>query len=189
MREFAAATTSTGPTDHIALDCEGKDEIFARLDACRIKYAEVKDLLPGITQVFPSDPHGVPLELYLGVRLPPTSDGDRLSIPIPAPALRKEPGNPHRPALFPAGGMPCRLFQRNCRMRSLILFGVLAFAGTAVSAGAQSPRYNPPRQLDLREQLQVCHRHGDTRSPECRGAIEIARQHQRERERRRARRY
>lgn len=64
LRQFAADSTSTGPIDHIALDCDGKDEIFARLDARGIKYAEVKDLLPGITQVFLHDPHGIPLELY-----------------------------------------------------------------------------------------------------------------------------
>lgn len=64
LRQFEADTTSTGPIDHIALDCDDKATILARLDQRGFKYAEVKDLLPGITQVFVKDPHGIPLELY-----------------------------------------------------------------------------------------------------------------------------
>ena len=52
----------TGAIDHVALTCEGRAEILGRLDARNIKYA-VAETTPGVTQVFLTDPHGVPLEL------------------------------------------------------------------------------------------------------------------------------
>jgi catechol 2,3-dioxygenase-like lactoylglutathione lyase family enzyme len=63
FRELPADSTSTGPIDHIALSCHGKTDILARLEARGIKFFVGDGLLPGITQVFLKDPHGVPLEL------------------------------------------------------------------------------------------------------------------------------
>jgi catechol 2,3-dioxygenase-like lactoylglutathione lyase family enzyme len=53
----------TGPIDHIALACQGKDEIIGRLQARDIKFSIAENLTPGVTQMFLKDPHGVPLEL------------------------------------------------------------------------------------------------------------------------------
>lgn len=63
LRSWEAETTSTGPIDHVALNCDGLDEIIQRLTARGVKFAKVDDLLPQITQVFLHDPNGVPLEL------------------------------------------------------------------------------------------------------------------------------
>ena len=64
LRVLEADSTSTGPIDHVALNCENKAEILGRLTARNVHYDAVKDLIPGVTQVFLKDPHGVPLELY-----------------------------------------------------------------------------------------------------------------------------
>ena len=53
----------SGPIDHIALDCQGKAEILARLRARDIGVNVVENLQPGVTQVILKDPHGLTLEL------------------------------------------------------------------------------------------------------------------------------
>jgi len=63
FRMLAADSEATGPIDHIALACQGKDEIMARLQARGVKYAITENLTPGVTQLFLKDPQGVPLEL------------------------------------------------------------------------------------------------------------------------------
>lgn len=63
FRLMEVDSNSTGPIDHVALDCDGIDDILKRLTERAVKYALVDDLLPGITQVFLQDPHGVSLEL------------------------------------------------------------------------------------------------------------------------------
>jgi catechol 2,3-dioxygenase-like lactoylglutathione lyase family enzyme len=63
LRVLEAPSTSTGPIDHVALTCEGKGEILARLEAHGVKFAVADNIVPGVTQVFLADPHGVPLEL------------------------------------------------------------------------------------------------------------------------------
>jgi catechol 2,3-dioxygenase-like lactoylglutathione lyase family enzyme len=63
FRQLEAGTDTTGPIDHIALSCEGKEEIFARLKARDIQFSVAENLTPGVTQAFLKDPHGVPLEL------------------------------------------------------------------------------------------------------------------------------
>ncbi len=63
FRMLEAGSETTGPIDHIALACQGKDEIIARLQARGIKYSIAENLTPGVTQMFLKDPHGVPLEL------------------------------------------------------------------------------------------------------------------------------
>jgi catechol 2,3-dioxygenase-like lactoylglutathione lyase family enzyme len=63
FRILEAESSSTGPIDHVALDCEEQSQILERLKALDIRFAVVEDLLPGVTQVFVKDPHGVPLEL------------------------------------------------------------------------------------------------------------------------------
>jgi catechol 2,3-dioxygenase-like lactoylglutathione lyase family enzyme len=63
LRLLEAGSTSTGPIDHVALSCTGKAEILSRLEARQIKFAVADSLIPGVTQVFLTDPHGVPLEL------------------------------------------------------------------------------------------------------------------------------
>ncbi|CAN7410638.1 VOC family protein [Phenylobacterium sp. LjRoot219] len=63
FRVLGADSTSTGPIDHVALNCEGKADILSRLEARNIKFAMAENLTPGVTQVFVTDPHGVALEL------------------------------------------------------------------------------------------------------------------------------
>ena len=63
LRTLEADSTSTGPIDHVAISCEGKAEILRRLEARGVKYAMTDNAIPGVTQVFIVDPHGVPLEL------------------------------------------------------------------------------------------------------------------------------
>lgn len=64
LRVIEAESQSTGPIDHVAFTCQGKAEILKRLTARAVHHNVVKDLIPGVTQVFLKDPHGVPLELY-----------------------------------------------------------------------------------------------------------------------------
>ena len=63
LRLMEPNSSTTGPIDHVALTCEGKAEILGRLQARDIKYAVAENVVPGVTQVFLTDPHGVPLEL------------------------------------------------------------------------------------------------------------------------------
>jgi catechol 2,3-dioxygenase-like lactoylglutathione lyase family enzyme len=63
FRKLEAGTQETGPLDHIALACQGREDILGRLTAQGIKYAVAENLIPGLTQVVLKDPHGVQLEL------------------------------------------------------------------------------------------------------------------------------
>jgi catechol 2,3-dioxygenase-like lactoylglutathione lyase family enzyme len=63
LRILEADSEANGPIDHIALACQGKDEIIGRLQARDIKFSIAENLTPGVTQMFLKDPHGVPLEL------------------------------------------------------------------------------------------------------------------------------
>ncbi len=63
FRLLPSDSASTGPIDHVALACDGKADILARLEAHDIVYSVADGLLPGVTQVFFKDPHGVPFEL------------------------------------------------------------------------------------------------------------------------------
>jgi catechol 2,3-dioxygenase-like lactoylglutathione lyase family enzyme len=63
FRVLEAGSDSTGPIDHIALKCQGKGQILERLRARGIEFAVTENLVPGLTQVFLKDPHGVALEL------------------------------------------------------------------------------------------------------------------------------
>ena len=63
FRLLEAESQSTGPIDHIALACRGKDDMLERLRARNIAFSIAENLLPGVTQVFLKDPHGVALEL------------------------------------------------------------------------------------------------------------------------------
>jgi catechol 2,3-dioxygenase-like lactoylglutathione lyase family enzyme len=62
LRNMAVDSDSTGPIDHVALDCEGQSAIVERLTARGIEYS-VFDLPPDRTLVLVKDPHGVMLEL------------------------------------------------------------------------------------------------------------------------------
>jgi len=64
FRVLEADSSSTGPIDHVALNCDGKARILERLKARDVEHAVVSDLFSGVTQVYLKDPHGVPLELY-----------------------------------------------------------------------------------------------------------------------------
>ena len=64
LRELAPASESTGPVDHVALDCDELAAVIAELEQAQIKFAVVDTLINGVTQVFVKDPNGVPLELY-----------------------------------------------------------------------------------------------------------------------------
>jgi catechol 2,3-dioxygenase-like lactoylglutathione lyase family enzyme len=61
LRIMAADSDSTGPIDHVALDCDALSSVIERLDARNIKYSVAKR--PGVTIVLVRDPHGVMLEL------------------------------------------------------------------------------------------------------------------------------
>jgi catechol 2,3-dioxygenase-like lactoylglutathione lyase family enzyme len=63
FRMLEPDSKSTGPIDHVALNCQGKAEILERLKRRDIEFAVAENLLPGLTQVFLKDPHGVALEL------------------------------------------------------------------------------------------------------------------------------
>lgn len=63
LRVLEAGSESTGPIDHVALNCQGRAEIEARLKARGIDYRVAENLEPGLTLVLITDPHGVPLEL------------------------------------------------------------------------------------------------------------------------------
>jgi catechol 2,3-dioxygenase-like lactoylglutathione lyase family enzyme len=63
FRVAATESSSTGPLDHVALRCHGKGEILQRLQQQGIEHKIADHLVPGLTQVFLKDPHGVALEL------------------------------------------------------------------------------------------------------------------------------
>ena len=61
------APGSTGPIDHVALNCSGKDEVLARLRARDAEFAVHEIASSNLTLVFTRDPHGILLELnFLG---------------------------------------------------------------------------------------------------------------------------
>jgi catechol 2,3-dioxygenase-like lactoylglutathione lyase family enzyme len=62
LRNMAVPPDSTGPIDHVALDCEGQSEIIERLGARGIEYS-VFNIQPDLALVLVKDPHGVMLEL------------------------------------------------------------------------------------------------------------------------------
>jgi catechol 2,3-dioxygenase-like lactoylglutathione lyase family enzyme len=62
LRVMAPDSESTGPIDHVALDCEGLSSMLDRLKARDIQFT-VANVRPGLTLVFIKDPHGVALEL------------------------------------------------------------------------------------------------------------------------------
>ena len=62
FRVLETDSRSTGPLDHVALRCHGKAETLERLKAKGVEH-HVANLVPGLTQVFLKDPHGVSLEL------------------------------------------------------------------------------------------------------------------------------
>ena len=62
LRNMAVDSDSTGPIDHVALDCEGQAEIVVRLKARGIEYS-VFNVPPDRTLLLVKDPHGVMLEL------------------------------------------------------------------------------------------------------------------------------
>jgi catechol 2,3-dioxygenase-like lactoylglutathione lyase family enzyme len=63
FRLLETDSDKTGPIDHVALSCVGKAAIVERLQARNIEFGIAENLIPGVTQVFLKDPHGVPLEL------------------------------------------------------------------------------------------------------------------------------
>jgi catechol 2,3-dioxygenase-like lactoylglutathione lyase family enzyme len=62
LRVMAPDSDSTGPIDHVALDCEGLPLVIERLKQRDLKF-DIANLQPGLTIVFVKDPHGVMLEL------------------------------------------------------------------------------------------------------------------------------
>lgn len=62
LRVMAPDSESTGPIDHVALDCEGLPLVVERLKQRDLKF-DIANLQPGVTIVFVKDPHGVMLEL------------------------------------------------------------------------------------------------------------------------------
>jgi catechol 2,3-dioxygenase-like lactoylglutathione lyase family enzyme len=62
LRVMAPDSDSTGPIDHVALDCEGLPLVIERLKQRDLKF-DIANLQPGVTIVFVKDPHGVMLEL------------------------------------------------------------------------------------------------------------------------------
>ena len=54
---------STGPIDHVALNCRGKAETIARLDALGIAFTQLENAVPGLSLIFVKDRDGVQLEL------------------------------------------------------------------------------------------------------------------------------
>ena len=63
LRFLEAGSSSTGPIDHVALNCRNKAQILERLKARDIAFGIAEGLIPGVTQIFVKDPHGVALEL------------------------------------------------------------------------------------------------------------------------------
>ena len=63
FRVMEAGSTSTGPIDHVALNCQNKRLVVERLKAHNVQFSVAENLTPGVTQIFLKDPHGVPLEL------------------------------------------------------------------------------------------------------------------------------
>ena len=63
FRVMEAGSTSTGPIDHVALNCQNKTLVVERLKAHSVQFSVAENLTPGVTQIFLKDPHGVPLEL------------------------------------------------------------------------------------------------------------------------------
>lgn len=57
------ASDSTGPIDHIALNCSDKDEMLARLRALGVEFSVHEAIALKRTLIFTRDPHGVLLEL------------------------------------------------------------------------------------------------------------------------------
>jgi catechol 2,3-dioxygenase-like lactoylglutathione lyase family enzyme len=62
FRIMAADSDSTGPIDHVALDCEGLSLVIERLKARNMEFT-VANVQSGATLVLVKDPHGVLLEL------------------------------------------------------------------------------------------------------------------------------
>jgi len=63
FRLLEAESASTGPIDHVALNCAGLEIVVERLKRMGIDYAISDGLAAGLTQIFVKDPHGVSLEL------------------------------------------------------------------------------------------------------------------------------
>ena len=63
LRIKEADAASTGPIDHVALVCAGKDEVLQRLTARGVEFSVFENPNRPVTQVFLQDPHGVMLEL------------------------------------------------------------------------------------------------------------------------------
>jgi catechol 2,3-dioxygenase-like lactoylglutathione lyase family enzyme len=63
LRIMEPASTPTGAFDHVALSCQGKEEMLERLQTKGIQFSVAENLQPGVTQVFLKDPHGIALEL------------------------------------------------------------------------------------------------------------------------------
>lgn len=63
LRVLEADSQSTGPIDHIALACDGVEEILERLNGLGVAFSVFENPNQPLTQVFLKDPHGVPLEL------------------------------------------------------------------------------------------------------------------------------
>jgi catechol 2,3-dioxygenase-like lactoylglutathione lyase family enzyme len=57
------APGATGPIHHVALRCDGYDEMIQRLDGRRAKYQVNLVEAIGLKQIFTEDPNGVLLEL------------------------------------------------------------------------------------------------------------------------------
>jgi catechol 2,3-dioxygenase-like lactoylglutathione lyase family enzyme len=62
LRVMAVDSDSTGPIDHVALNCEGLPVVIERLKERDLKF-DIANTQPGLTIVFVKDPHGVMLEL------------------------------------------------------------------------------------------------------------------------------
>jgi len=62
LRILAPDSDSTGPIDHVALDCEGLPSVIERLKARGVEF-KVAEPRPDLTIVFVKDPHGLMLEL------------------------------------------------------------------------------------------------------------------------------
>lgn len=58
-----ASFTGSGAIDHVAFECEGLEEIKARLSSMKVKFVENNFPSFNLTQLFLKDPNGVTLEL------------------------------------------------------------------------------------------------------------------------------
>ncbi|MDE2301092.1 MAG: VOC family protein [Sphingomonadales bacterium] len=64
LRAMAPDAASTGPIDHVALNCRGKAGVIARLEARAIPFQVIENMgTSGVTLVLFNDPHGIALEL------------------------------------------------------------------------------------------------------------------------------